>query len=146
MAQDMIPTADEADSELFTLEERAMLELKAAGASNDMAGAVVNRSGKTVQRLLQRPEARALVRQFRAERLEQVVGELTMGVVEAAQVTRAELRNEKSQVRLQASSILLRGLGDLRAVTQQAAIIDELRDELGQLRAVAEMLRGDHDG
>ncbi|CAN5232669.1 hypothetical protein BH20ACT3_BH20ACT3_12400 [soil metagenome] len=78
------PTGSGESERPFTVQEVMILELKAAGASNEAAGAAADRSAKTVQRLLRRPEAGALLRELQAERLEQVVGEMGMAVVDAA--------------------------------------------------------------
>ena len=140
---------DEPDHEplgCFTADELCMLELKAAGYSNDAAGAPVNRSGKTVQRLLQRPEARRYVNELMLERLEEVRGELGQGLLEAARVARAELDADAADVRLRAVGLLLRSHGDVRAAAVVKATIEDLVDKVADLKRTVAEVAGDVDG
>lgn len=128
------------DDEPFTVRERMMLEHKAAGASNEAAGAAARRSAKTVQRLLRRPEARSLLRELQSDRLDQVVGELGMAVVDAAKVVRAEMSGDRPELRLRAAALALRGFPELRAAAQQAAVVECLQVQLDDLQVSIEKI------
>lgn len=133
------------DETAFTVQEVIVMELKAAGMSNEAAGAAVDRSAKTVQRLLCRPEARARVRELQAERLDQVVGHLGLAVVDAAQVVRSEMRSERAEIRLRAAALALRGFADLRAAGHQAVIVESLRNKLDELTTSLEQIEESPD-
>jgi phage terminase small subunit len=134
------PTGSGESERPFTVQEVMILELKAAGASNEAAGAAADRSAKTVQRLLRRPEAGALLRELQAERLEQVVGEMGMAVVDAAKVVRAEMRGDRPELRLRAAGLALRGFAELRAAAHQAVVVESLRNKVDALETSLEQI------
>lgn len=125
---------------LSTTEQMA-LELIAAGHSQVAAGKAIDRSAKTVQRLLKRPEAQAFVACAQADRLDQVVGLLGMAAVDAARVVLDELHGESAATRLRAAALALGSFEQLRSAARRDTAIADLNQKLGQL----EQELGEHD-
>ncbi|MFN8018962.1 MAG: hypothetical protein U0P45_12685 [Acidimicrobiales bacterium] len=135
--------SDSGGREGFTTQELIILELVAAGESHEVAGAAVGRSAKTVQRLLRRPEAMALVRTIQAERLDQVVAALGLATVKAAKVICEELEADQSEVRLRAADLAMRHYDKVAASVRQRVVIDGLRMRIDELRAQLEAALGE---
>lgn len=118
----------------LTMPEQTMLQMVAAGHSHAAAASAVGRSSKTVQRLLQRPDARAYVRSAQMERLDQVVGLLGMASVDAAQVVIDELQGPSSASRLRAASLALGTFERLRVAAQRDTAVAQLQQEIAELQ------------
>lgn len=112
-----------------------MFELVAARYSRSAADAAVDRSGKTVHRRLQRPEARASVRAVHLDRLDQVVGLLGVASVDAAHVVLEELQGPSSAMRLKAAALVLGTFEELRVAGQRDTSADQLEQQIADICA-----------
>ena len=127
------------DLEGRSSDEDLVVEALAAGLTHAEAGALINRSAKSVQRMLQQQRVADRVAAARERRLREAT-ELMSGpvLVEAVETLRGELQAEKSSDRIRAAGMIIDASIKLRAQVANDAALAQMRAEVAELKALAQ--------
>jgi len=127
------------DLEGVSADEDLVVEALAAGLTHAEAGGLINRSAKTVQRLLQQQRVADRVAAARERRLREVTALMSGPVlVEAVETLRGELQAERSADRIRAAGLIVDASIKLRAQVANDAALAQMRAEVAELKALAE--------
>lgn len=130
----------------LSMPEFRALRVLASNGTHAQAAAAMNRQAKTVQRLLQRPEAQDALRVLEAEMLRESEWAFMNAPKEVAQLARDIIAGQIEGSPVAAGRLLMYGWREVHVAGRQARDMADLQNQVRDLRDIAERVAHDAEG